>query len=40
MYWQDMNPANFLNPAIEKNYPLKDYHRIYFGEILAARRNR
>ena len=35
MYWDDFNPAHFLNPNIEKNYPLKDYHRMYFGEILA-----
>jgi flavin reductase (DIM6/NTAB) family NADH-FMN oxidoreductase RutF len=34
-YWQDMNPNNFVNPAIGKNYPNKDWHRIYFGEILA-----
>ena len=36
MYWQDMDPANFVDPAIEKNYPKKDYHRIYFGEIVAV----
>jgi len=34
IYWDDFAPANFLAPAIEKNYPRKDYHRIYFGEIL------
>lgn len=36
MYWQDMEPGNFLDPAIQKNYPHKDYHRIYFGEIEAV----
>ena len=36
IYWQDMAPANFLDPSIEKNYPQKDYHRIYFGEIVAV----
>ena len=36
IYWQDMDSANFLDPAIEKNYPQKDYHRIYFGEIVAV----
>jgi flavin reductase (DIM6/NTAB) family NADH-FMN oxidoreductase RutF len=36
LYWQDMEPANFLDPAIGKNYPKKDYHRIYFGEIVAV----
>lgn len=35
MYWDDMNPAHFLDPGIEANYPRKDYHRIYYGEILA-----
>lgn len=35
MYWQDMDPAHFLDPAIEKNYPAKDYHRIYFGKVVA-----
>jgi flavin reductase (DIM6/NTAB) family NADH-FMN oxidoreductase RutF len=36
MYWSDMIPANFLDPKIERQYPQKDYHRIYFGEILFA----
>lgn len=36
MYWQDMDPAHFLDPVVQKNYPLKDYHRIYFGEIVAV----
>ena len=34
-YWQDMEPAQFLDPGIEKVYAAKDYHRIYFGEIVA-----
>jgi len=37
VYFQDMDPKNFLNKEIAKNYPLKDYHRIYFGEILAVK---
>ena len=36
IYHQDMDPAGFVDKAIQKNYPKKDYHRIYFGEILAA----
>jgi len=32
-YWDDMEPSRFVDPAIEGNYPEKDYHRIYFGEI-------
>jgi flavin reductase (DIM6/NTAB) family NADH-FMN oxidoreductase RutF len=35
MYWGDFNPAHFTEPDIEKNYPQKDYHRFYFGEILT-----
>ncbi|HNY66795.1 MAG TPA: flavin reductase [Deltaproteobacteria bacterium] len=35
MYWDDFKPENFLDPAIEGNYPQKDYHRMFFGEILA-----
>jgi flavin reductase (DIM6/NTAB) family NADH-FMN oxidoreductase RutF len=35
IYWDDLNPDQFLDPDTENNYPLKDYHRIYFGEILA-----
>jgi len=36
LYWQDMAPENFLDAAIEENYPRKDYHRIYYGEIIRA----
>jgi flavin reductase (DIM6/NTAB) family NADH-FMN oxidoreductase RutF len=36
IYWQDYDPAHFLDPAIAKNYPAQDYHRAYFGEILAV----
>ena len=36
IYWDDIEPGHFLDPGIESNYPQKDYHRIYFGEILAA----
>jgi len=35
IYWDDMDPTHFLDRSIEKNYPQKDYHRIYFGEIMA-----
>ncbi len=33
--WQDFDPSRFLLDEIEKNYPRKDYHRIYWGEPLA-----
>jgi flavin reductase (DIM6/NTAB) family NADH-FMN oxidoreductase RutF len=35
IYSQDMDPQHFLDPEIERNYPQHDYHRIYFGEVLA-----
>ncbi len=36
IYSDFLNPANFLDPDIEKCYPAKDYHKVYFGEILAV----
>lgn len=35
VYWQDLDPAHFLSDATHKHYPRHDYHRVYFGEILA-----
>jgi flavin reductase (DIM6/NTAB) family NADH-FMN oxidoreductase RutF len=35
VYWDDLEPGHFLDLSIGKNYPRQDYHRIYFGEILA-----
>lgn len=35
IYWDDFDPAHFLLPEIAQNYPQKDYHRVYFGEIVA-----
>lgn len=35
-YFQDIDPKNFLNADIEKNYPAKDYHRMYIGEIVKV----
>ena len=36
IYFDDINPAHFLSSDTEKNYPKKDYHRMYFGEIVAV----
>lgn len=33
LYFQDIDPKNFMDIALDKNYPLKDYHRMYIGEI-------
>jgi len=36
LYFQDLNPEGFQSPAIQKNYPLNDYHRMYIGEITTC----
>lgn len=39
LYFQDLNPDNFLEADIEKNYNHKDYHRMYIGEIIKCYSN-
>jgi flavin reductase (DIM6/NTAB) family NADH-FMN oxidoreductase RutF len=34
IYWDDLNPEHFLAGYIQRNYAMKDYHRMYFGEIV------
>jgi len=36
IYFQDIDPANFVDPTIAENYPGKDYHRMYVGEIMKC----
>jgi flavin reductase (DIM6/NTAB) family NADH-FMN oxidoreductase RutF len=36
VYFHDFDPAHFLAEYIAPNYPSRDYHRMYFGEILAV----
>jgi flavin reductase (DIM6/NTAB) family NADH-FMN oxidoreductase RutF len=36
LYWQDMAPDHFLDPGIARHYPRRDYHRIFYGEIVAV----
>jgi flavin reductase (DIM6/NTAB) family NADH-FMN oxidoreductase RutF len=36
LYWQDIRPEQFLEPDLDKNYPKKDYHRMYVGEVLGV----
>lgn len=36
IYADDIKPQLFLDPAIEKNYPIQDYHRFYIGEIISC----
>ena len=35
---QTLDPACFIDPAIEGNYPDKDYHKMFVGEIQAVYR--
>jgi len=37
IYYQDINPNNFIDPSIAKNYPQEDYHRMYIGEIVSVK---
>ena len=34
LYFQDLNPDNFLDPSIRELYPLSDYHRMFVGEVV------
>jgi uncharacterized protein (DUF952 family)/flavin reductase (DIM6/NTAB) family NADH-FMN oxidoreductase RutF len=35
IYWNDMNPAHFLDSRIFDNYANRDYHRFYIGEVVG-----
>jgi len=36
MYADDLNPVHFVDQSIYKQYPKHNFHRIYYGEILAV----
>lgn len=36
LYFQDIEPVRFQDPAIDTLYPGKDYHRMYVGEIVKC----
>jgi flavin reductase (DIM6/NTAB) family NADH-FMN oxidoreductase RutF len=36
IYFQDLDPAKFMDESIMKNYPQKDFHRMYISEITRA----
>ncbi len=36
LYFQDITQDNFLDSTIESNYPNKDYHRAYIGQIIKV----
>jgi len=37
IYRDSIDPSGFLDPSIDSNYKTRDYHTVYFGEILSAR---
>ncbi|MDR2535606.1 MAG: flavin reductase [Treponema sp.] len=37
LYVHDFDPGQFLDPSIEGLYPVKDYHRMFIGEVLTLR---
>lgn len=39
LYFSDITPENFLVNGIDANYPKKDYHRMYIGEIISVFNN-
>jgi len=36
LYFSDIIPEHFMVDSINKNYPKKDYHRMYIGEITSC----
>ncbi len=38
IYAQRIDPHGFLDPSIEDNYPKKDYHQMYVGEVVRCLR--
>jgi len=39
LYFSDITPENFILDSIQANYPKKDYHRMYIGEITSCYNN-
>jgi len=36
LYFNDIVPEHFMMESIHNNYPRKDYHRMYIGEIISC----
>lgn len=34
LYHDDIDPSNFAEDSIQRNYPLRDYHRMYIGKVI------
>ena len=39
LYYADLIPEHFMAEGIKTNYPKKDYHRMYIGEIISCYSN-
>ncbi len=39
LYWQDFDPGNFLDEKIFEHYPERNYHRMFYGQVLAVKGN-
>lgn len=37
IYSDILKPQGFIDKSIDKHYPLGDYHKVYYGEILTLR---
>jgi flavin reductase (DIM6/NTAB) family NADH-FMN oxidoreductase RutF len=37
IYYDDIDPKNFLDRLIQRNYPNQDYHRMYIGKVVSCR---
>jgi flavin reductase (DIM6/NTAB) family NADH-FMN oxidoreductase RutF len=38
IYYQDIDPDNFIDDSIKSNYMKNDYHRMYIGEVINTLR--
>jgi len=36
IYRDEIDPCGFIDKKIDRNYPLKDYHSVFYGEVLAV----
>ncbi len=36
IYFQQIDPKHFIDPKLNENYPKKDYHRMYVGEVVKC----
>jgi flavin reductase (DIM6/NTAB) family NADH-FMN oxidoreductase RutF len=36
IYYQDIDPKNFIDSTIKSHYQQKDYHRMYVGEVVKV----